>query len=142
MGCDLWGLTMDTSSLRSAAVFAKNLIQDIQNDPNFVEALKADPKVVEVRAAEAISQSDAEENRVIEKASVKLDMDIYKIVVGALGGSVLLAMVSILIISVVTLLKTPAAGAVTQIAIPDGLVALASAAVGALAGLLTPLSRR
>lgn len=133
---------MDTSSLRSAAVFAKNLIQDIQNDPNFVEALKADPKVVEVRAAEAISQSDAEENRVIEKASVKLDMDIYKIVVGALGGSVLLAMVSILIISVVTLLKTPAAGAVTQIAIPDGLVALASAAVGALAGLLTPLSRR
>jgi hypothetical protein len=54
------------------------------------------------------------------------DVWIYRAVVGALGLTVLLTIVGLIVLALV---GKPA---------PDGLIALGSAAVGALAGLLAP----
>ncbi|WP_454916743.1 hypothetical protein [Xanthobacter sediminis] len=132
---------MASNPLRSASILANTLIQDLASNPDLAEALKAEGGTIQSRATEAIRETDAETKRVVNQAGLKIDMDIYRLVVGALGASVILAMISILIISIVTLMRLDGGVAGAQIAIPDGLVALASASVGALAGLLTPLGR-
>jgi hypothetical protein len=79
-------------------------------DPRLAEQIRADP-------ATALAQM---------AAPLQNDVWIYRIVVGALGLAVLLAVLGAIILA--TAGKT----------IPDVLTALGSAAVGALAGLLAP----
>ncbi|MFG1383430.1 hypothetical protein [Xanthobacter versatilis] len=85
-------------------------------------------------------RSDAEEKRVADKTGVTIDGSVYKIVVKTLGLSVVLAVGSIAAIALYTIHQHKDL-ADLRVVIPDGLVGLASTAIGALAGLLTPVSR-
>ncbi|MEN6443816.1 MAG: hypothetical protein ABFC71_08690 [Methanoregula sp.] len=62
----------------------------------------------------------------IKKIKLKLDGDIYKWVILFLGFSILLVIIAVSVL--VGLGKT----------IPDGIIAIGSAAVGAMAGILAP----
>lgn len=86
------------------------LASRVANDPALQQAIAADPATALANIAEPL----------------RSDVWIYRMVVGALGLAVLIAMI----------------GAITLAGfgntIPDVLTALGSAAVGALAGLLAP----
>lgn len=132
---------MASTPLRSASVFVNSLIQDLAQNPGLAESIKEDSKQLQERAAAAIQVADTEAKRVVQRAALEVDMDIYKTVVLALGATVVIAMVGILAISICSIFMTEPDGNTLTIVIPDGVVALASAAVGALAGLLSPLAR-
>jgi hypothetical protein len=89
---------------------AKALAEQVANDPQLQEQIKADP----VGAIEKLA------------APLQSDVWIYRMVVGALGLTVLLAMGGSIVLGYKSL------------AFPDASLALGSAAVGALAGLLAP----
>ena len=81
--------------------------------------------------AAAISQDpNSAEEAINRLTALQSDRWIYRIVVLALGLGVLSAMIGLIVLSL-------RAGAT----VPDGLVAIGSAAVGALAGLLAPAPR-
>jgi uncharacterized membrane protein YbhN (UPF0104 family) len=90
----------------------RELVTMIAKDKSLEEEIRKDP-------AKAIAK--------ITESPLKTDKWIYRIVVSALGLAVLLA-----VIGGIYLAAKP------NTAIPDILVALGSAAVGALAGLLAP----
>ena len=131
---------MEQSPLRSANVLANALTDKLATDPEAVQQLKDNPHQIKTLAADAVLRSDAEEKRVADKTGVTIDGSVYKIVVKTLGLSVVLAVASIAGIAAYTISRH-GVGADLRVAIPDGLVALASTAIGALAGLLTPVSR-
>jgi len=92
----------------------KNILQKIEevtNDPN----LSAEEKVRLVTNLQSVS------------TPLQTDVAIYRMVVGCLGLTVLSTVIGGFILT----FKSGAA-------IPEGLIALGSAAVGALAGLLAP----
>jgi len=127
---------MVLTPLRSASVLADKLVTHIAADPSLIEQIKGNPDLIREWAIEATQASDDEEKRVVERSALALDSSIYKLVVQSLGACVIGSVIAMLVITVTGL----ALGEKTM-PIPDGLVALASAAVGALAGLLTPVSR-
>lgn len=127
---------MVLTPLRSASVLADKLVTHIAADPLLIEQIKGNPDLIREWAIEATQASDDEEKRVVERSALALDSSIYKLVVQSLGACVIGSVIAMLVITVTGL----AMGEKTM-PIPDGLVALASAAVGALAGLLTPVSR-
>ncbi|MFG1241623.1 hypothetical protein V5F31_04495 [Xanthobacter sp. V7C-4] len=131
---------MEQSPLRSANVLANALTEKLATDPEAVQQLKDNPQQIKTLAADAVLRSDAEEKRVADRTGVTIDGSVYKIVVKTLGVSVVLAVGSIAGIAAYTIYKHGAA-ADLRVVIPDGLVGLASTAIGALAGLLTPVSR-
>ena len=99
--------------VRSADLLTNNIL----SDPNLVADLKTDPgQVLRQQAAIATAGTPLETDRVI-----------YRIVVGSLGGVLIIVALGLILLA----LK-----AVSPV--PDGLVAIGSAAVGALAGLLAP----
>ncbi|MEP9353045.1 hypothetical protein ABLE93_05530 [Xanthobacter sp. KR7-65] len=116
-------------------------METLATDPQAADRLKADPGQLKTLAAEAVATADSEEQRLLESRGMVLDANVYKTVVQMLGLSVILSVVSIAGISIYTIFQF-GNGANLQVAIPDGIVALASASVGALAGLLTPLGGR
>ena len=83
----------------------------VAQDPSLQERIKEDP-------AQVIASLAAE--------PLRSDVWIYRMVVGALGLVVLIAIIGAIVL------------AVFNMSIPDVLTALGSAAVGALAGLLAP----
>jgi len=89
----------------------QELIQQVSND----NSLTADQKVVLLGN--------------LQKLSTPLQSDrlIYRLVVGFLGSAVVLTIIGGFYLSIKT-----------AVTIPEGLIALGSAAVGALAGLLAP----
>lgn len=87
------------------------------------------PSKRELAAAIAQDPRSAEE-AINQLTALQSDHWIYRIVVLALGLCVLSAMIGLILLSL-------RAGAT----VPDGLVAIGSAAVGALAGLLAPAPR-
>jgi hypothetical protein len=89
---------------------ASALAEQVANDPKLQEQIKADPVMTIANLA----------------APLQSDVWIYRMVVGALGLVVLIA-----IIGTIRLANTPSG-------VPDALISLGSAAVGALAGLLAP----
>jgi hypothetical protein len=86
----------------------------LETDPDLEAKLKSDPKGTLATIA----------------APLQTDVLIYRIVVSALSATVIIALLGAIVI---TLTPGP-----TPRTIPDVLVALGSAAVGALAGLLAP----
>lgn len=129
---------MALTPMRSADAFLNDLYKELALDPEAIEKLKADPERIRTLARDAITRVDSEAQRVIERSSATLDAGVYHTVVRALGASLVLSVVSIAGIAAYTLHLS---GNVSDVRmhIPDGLVALASAAVGALAGLITPV---
>ncbi len=95
---------------------ASELAEQVAQDPELQERIKADP----VTAIASLA------------APLQSDVWIYRMVVGALGLSVLLAMIGSIVLGY------------KNLPFPDASLALGSAAVGALAGLLapSPASRR
>ena len=96
---------------------AADLVSKIAQDPNFEAEVKANP-------AEAIA-------RVAMPLPLQNDNWVYRIVVSSLGLVVL-----------VTILGQIVSVATTGKFLTEGIIALASAAVGALAGLLAPSPSR
>ncbi|MCG5237323.1 hypothetical protein [Xanthobacter oligotrophicus] len=131
---------MEQSPLRSANVLANALTDKLATDPEAVQQLKDNPQQIKTLAADAVLRSDAEEKRVADRTGVTIDGSVYKIVVKTLGVSVVLAVSSIAGIAAYTIYMHGDAKDL-RVVIPDGLVGLASTAIGALAGLLTPVSR-
>jgi len=86
-------------------------------DPQFVQDLQSDPK----KALEQVTSG----------TPLQTDVWIYRIVVLALGLTVLMAVGGAIYLAA-------SAGNGQTVAIPEILVAIGSAAVGALAGLLAP----
>ena len=132
---------MALTPLRSASVFADNLAEKLASDPDAAKQLQEDPAQLKALATQAVVTTDTEEQRLLQNRGIVLDADVYKIVVQTLGWSVILSVLAIAGISAYTIFKF-GNGSNLQVAIPDGLVALASAAVGALAGLLAPMGGR
>lgn len=95
---------------------ASALAEQVAKDPQLQEQIKADPVTALANLAAPPLQSD---------------VWIYRMVVAALGLTVLIAITSAVVLSA----KSSKEWAYT---IPDAVIALGSAAVGALAGLLAP----
>lgn len=91
------------------------------------ENISTDNESVKELAAALAQDPQSAEKAITRLTALQADKWIYRIVVLALGFGVLSAMVGLIVLS----LK----GVATM---PDGLVAIGSAAVGALAGLLAP----
>jgi hypothetical protein len=100
--------------LRSADV----LVQSVLSNPETVAALKVDPATV---------LNEAADNAKSVTPAYQSDVVVYRMVVGFLGSAVVLVIVSYAVYPLVHITV-----------VPDGLVAIGSAAVGALAGLLAP----
>lgn len=102
---------------------ADELSRLLLNQPGLVEKLAQSPEeTVKALAAATVAQIP----RALEQ-----DRTIYRIVVFSLGMTVLSVVVGVIAMSLVSP-TTP---------IPDVLTALGSAAIGALAGILAPISR-
>lgn len=95
---------------------ATELARQVALDPALQEQIKADPVAVIASLATPPLQSD---------------VWIYRMVVGALGLTVLIAIISAVVLAAMSSKEW-------AYTIPDALVALGSASVGALAGLLAP----
>ena len=91
-----------------------DLASRVSSDPQLADAIKEDP-------ATALS------GIAVGASALTRDKWTYRIVVLALGSAVLIGMVGLIILSWKGVQS-----------VPDGLVAIGSAAVGALAGLLAP----
>ena len=102
--------------VRSADLLTSNIL----SSPTLIQQLQADPAPV------------LREQASVAKASTPLDTDpvIYRIVVGSLGGVLIVVAIGLIGLAWV------------KSEIPQGLIALGSAAVGALAGLLAPSPAR
>ena len=96
---------------------ASELADRVAQDPILQEQIRADPVT-------AIAN-------LVTPLPLQSDVWIYRMVVGALGLTVLIAVIGALYLAA---MSSPT----WAYAIPDALVALGSAAVGALAGLLAP----
>jgi hypothetical protein len=96
---------------------ADQMVNIILKDPARLDAIKANPSKELAKVADEAKQ---------EVPAYVNDKTVYRMVVGALGLLALLSAVGVIIL--VAIGKTA----------PDMLVALGSAAVGALAGLLAP----
>lgn len=103
--------------VRSADLMTKTIL----NDKDLVAELKTDP------AAVLVQQSTA----AIDRIPINGDPWVYKIAVGALGALVIIVIGGLIYLD-----------AHRNYEAPESLVALASAAVGALAGLLAPPGTR
>ncbi len=124
----------ENKPVRSAEIMAISL-----KDPSQAEAVKANPDTAEGIAADAIRRAD-EVNRGARFASaLEADRVVYRLTTMFLGFSIVLIALGIISMKLAgLLLKTPP----HDVTIPESLVAIASAAVGALAGLLSPLANR
>lgn len=128
---------------RSADRMADRLIDDLAADPGLAGNLERSPELVRDFADVAKLSADAAILRQYDLEIIKSNGTLYLTVVGCVGASLLIVVVSIAALSMyqLTIMGVPLQGTIS-ITIPDGLIALGSAAIGALAGLLTPLSGR
>jgi len=128
---------------RSADRMADKLIAGMATDPDLGDDLQKSPQMTRDFATVAKLQSDAAQIRNFSLEVARSNSTLYLVVVGCIGSSLVLVVLSIGIIAMfqLNLMKEPITNTIT-IAIPDGLIALGSAAIGALAGLLTPLSSK
>lgn len=97
--------------------FASELADQVAKDPDLQEKIKADPVPTIAGLAAA--------------PPLETDVWIYRIVVGALAIVVIVAVIGALYL-------TAQSSTTYAYAVPDAVLALGSAAVGALAGLLAP----
>ena len=120
--------------VRSAEIMAISL-----KDPSQAEAVKNDPERAAGMAADAIRKAD-EVNRGARFAmALEADRVVYRMTTMFLGSAIVLIATGIVAMKLVgLLLKQPP----EDVTVPESLVAIASAAVGALAGLLSPLATR
>lgn len=152
----------DVAPPRSAEILADKIRVKLSEDSNFAEQLKQNPSSVQDLAAISIAQSDGSSALQIRsqeaeraKEIVTADKEVYIFAVRSLGIVAVLAVLAIMLVCVpqlVMLLQAAikaangspnALGNISiSFSVPDGLVALGSAAIGALAGLLGPLSAR
>jgi tetrahydromethanopterin S-methyltransferase subunit F len=134
---------------RSAEVLAQKIADAEQVAPG----VTADPNEVKKLTEEAVKEVDAVTRQSAQQVAVNADARVYIIAVRSLGITAVGVVFAILLIAVLQNYTTlhallfaqpPAAASPTSftLQIPDGLVALGSAAIGALAGLLGPLSAR
>lgn len=128
---------------RSADEMAEQLIDKLETDPGLADDLQRTPELVRDYADVAKVTADAAALRSYDLEIVKSNGNLYLVVVSCIGTALLIVLVSITILSVyqLTMMGTPVSGSIT-VFIPDSLIALGSAAIGALAGLLTPLTGR
>ncbi len=105
------------SELRSADVMVNALL----GNEDTIERLKTDP-------APVLREAAVEAKRAIP---LQEDVWVYRMVVGFLGSVVTIVALGLIVLSFVESKSTP-----------EGLIALGSAAVGALAGLLAPSPSR
>jgi predicted permease len=94
---------------------------EIQSVRDLAEKVKSDPKL-----EAAIKENPAAAIAGVAATPLQTDKWIYRMVIIALGLTVLISIIGLLIMSFYSKL------------LPEGVVALGSAAVGALAGLLAP----
>ncbi|MCK0209495.1 hypothetical protein MWN33_15795 [Starkeya koreensis] len=128
---------------RSADRMADRLIDDLSADPKLAGNLERSPELVREFADVAKLTADAAILRQYDLEIIKSNGKLYLTVVVCVGASLLIVVVSIFVIAVVQLaMMGPTLTGTITIAVPDGLIALGSAAIGALAGLLTPLTGR
>jgi hypothetical protein len=100
---------------------AEEMVKRVMLDPALMNEVKADPVVTLQKIAEQVVKDNP------PGPPLQTDTWIYRLVVSALGLTVILSLISAVILTMAG--KTP---------VPDVLTALGSAAVGALAGLLAP----
>lgn len=130
---------------RSADRLADNLEQQLATNPEFADALRKSPQLVRGYAdvAKVATDADTVTNYHLEVA--KSNSQLYMRVVNCVGASLVIVVVAIAVISLYQInlvAGTTSNMSAITINIPDGLIALGSAAIGALAGLLTPLNGR
>jgi hypothetical protein len=105
-------------------------------DKSFVDLLKKNPDALREITDSVERQAAADETQ----SFVKFDTQMYRMAIAALGGVAILVVLTYAVLAGMAVAKTGQLP--DSIKLPDGLVALASAAIGALAGMLTPLSGR
>lgn len=130
-------------TVRSADQMAERLIGNLASDPRLAKNLQQSPELVREYADVAKVETDAATLRNYDLEIIKSNGNLYLMVVGCIGGMLILVVLSIAILSLYQLMMmgTPIDGSITLF-VPDSLIALGSAAIGALAGLLTPLTGR
>jgi hypothetical protein len=104
-------------------------------DPVNIQALATDPTKIEQIAKEAIKAADEATGQKRFSRALEADRQVYRYTVLFLGSAVLLVVGAI---SAIALINESG----SDLTIPESLVAIASAAIGALAGLLSPMAVR
>jgi len=135
---------------RSADALTVEILEKLRSDPTFAEKVAEAPQLLKKLADAAKIKTDAELIRNGDLLVAKSNGTLYLTVVLFVGFALTGVVVSIAWIALAQLAKYPDITIdklATQlpainIVIPDGLIALGSAAIGALAGLLTPLVAR
>ena len=113
------------AKLRSAELLVKTAMAD----PGIMKDLKENPE-------KALRQLQDQVVNELPPRALEQDIWIYRIVVASLSLAVLLVVIGVLIITIFPAVNE--AGKIVPVAIPDILTALGAAAIGALAGLLSP----
>ena len=128
---------------RSADRMADKMIDNMSVSGMSGDGAPLTPERIRGFADVAKVSADAAALRQFDLEIIKSNGQLYLTVVRCVGASLVLVVLAIagLALYQLTLLGEPVTGTIT-IAVPDGLIALGSAAIGALAGLLTPLSGR
>jgi hypothetical protein len=116
--------------LRSANLLALKL-RDQQN----IDLIKNDPDVLNQLAKQAVEATDKISEESQFRRAFESDRQVYRYTVQFLGVTVLFAVTGIIVIAMTEII-----GKHPNVKMPDALVAIASAAVGALAGLLSPIA--
>lgn len=125
-----------------------NILGLILKDPNKVQQVQSDPDSIGALVQEAVEEADKLNDVSRKDDQARLDGKVYKIAIVILGVAILLTIVggvaNSLLVTWGVIGKSAEEAAKFQgvSGVPESLVAIASTAVGALAGLLAPLGGR
>ena len=125
-----------------------NILGLILKDPKKIEQVQSEPESIGALVQEAVDEADKINKFNRQDYQVSLDSKVYKIAIVILGVAILLTIVGGILNSllvtwgVIGMTADDAAKFQGVSGVPESLVAIASTAVGALAGLLAPLGGR
>ena len=125
-------------------VRSADLMANVLKDPSQLKAIEANPAGVDALAERSKVIADASTRGAQRSSALEADRVVYRMTTMFLGGAVLVIALGIIIIRLAPLfvLKDGNLANAAAFQIPESLVAIASTAVGALAGLLSPLGNR
>ena len=125
-----------------------NILGIILKDPNKIAEITSNPSNINSYINEAIDEADKINKSTLMHSQYSLDSNIYRVAIVILGLAILMTIgggvVSMILVAWNATSLKPAEVASYQgiSGVPESLVAIASTAVGALAGLLAPLGGR
>lgn len=133
--------TSSTDSMPPTRRSAEILAERLKSDEALRQAISVNPTSIDGALRDAMRSADEVNLGQRRSFALEQDVKVYRLTVWFLGIEMVAVVGSIAAIAVIQVYKATDPANV-NINVPDGLIALGSAAVGALAGLLAPIGGR